>query len=623
MSKKNNQEKPNIIKRFIAFIRRFMSSFTVKYSARPVLMTVAFLVFANLTVLLVAAGIAMHLSDEFANYIEALVAAGTWLVAPNSVLAHENFSMQILNLVVLLIGMVLFTGTTIAIITTYFRNFVNRKNEAKGLLLLSDHIIILNFNNKVSAMLIDLMYSKCTKTVMILSDKTKEFIRENLATELASLAKQKPKTKLKLIVRKGNPESISELEEIGLKDASGILIVESNSDNSNKENHYSNRITNGYPTIKLVMKLANFNISPACPIAIEADDYNTVNIIRGLNKNVPGLQTKKLQSFSYNKKLGQFLALSILCPPLSSVLTGLLSNTGCTFTTTEYDFESYLKTHKAGIPIIKLNKTYVLAPTEMQSHKKRLVDYNTKRLLEPSKLPKDYSILKLFIIGKNKKMDYMLSSLASENCPIEIKQFESNEFKEFVSAVLANNDKNTVALILSNDTVPVNEYDANVFLTLVEFSSKLNLPTRKFKIIAELLEPNNQKAVQEFSVHNIIISTRIISFLATKLISDPKAEYFYQEVFTHSKAKDEIKFDIWLDSAECLFDFDNAETLVFISYTEFIHSAYYGTNKRIMPLGRIGKEEKIEYFCYNMDTTSLSLNAKDTIVYVEHINIKK
>jgi len=615
MPKKDKQEKIGMFARLNAFIRRTLSSFTVRYSAKPVLMTVAILVFANLTVLLVAAIIAMHLSNDYANYFEALVAAGTWLVAPNSVLAHENFSVQVLNLIVLLIGMILFTGTTIAIITTYFRNFINRKNEAKGNLMLSDHIVILNYNTKVSAMLIDLMYSKFPRTVIILSDKTKEYIREDLASELASLTKQKPTTKLKLMVRKGNPESKAELEEIGIKEAYGILIVEPDA-----EEIHAPSTSSSYSTIKLVMKLANFSISPDCPIAIEADRYDTVGTIRELNKNVPGLQEKKLQSFSYNKKLGQFLALSILCPPLSGILTDLLSNTGCTFTTTNHDFDHYLQTYKAGIPVIMLDKTYILTPNDATAHKKRLSPYKTNRLLTPSKLPRDNSVLKLFIIGKNKKTNYMLDSLASENCPIDIKQFETHQIKEFVTEVLNNNDKNTVALILSDDTVTIDQYDANVFLTLIEFSSRLNLPERKFKIIAELLEPDNQMGVEEFSVHNIIISTRIISFLATKLLTEPKAEYFYQEVFTHSKADDDIKFDIWLDNAECLFDFENKDKLDFISYSEFIHSAYYGSNKKIMPLGRVKEDEKIEYFCYNMDSNNLILGKNDVIVYVEYVD---
>jgi len=614
---KSNQKKISFWGRINALIKKSASGFTVRGSEKPILTTIGMLVAVNAVVLLIAAAIAMQLG-EFDNYFSALITAGTWLVAPNAiinVLEYYGIGMTVLAFVVLVTGMILFTGTIIAVITTSLRTYINKKSEAKGQLILSDHIVILNYNTKVTAMLIDLMYSKCACTVLILSDKTKEFIKEELAAEIASLCTTKPSAKLKLMVRKGCPESIAELEEICIDKASGILIVES--DNNEVQGSHISATT--YSTVKLVMKLANFGISPTCPIGVEADRYKTVELIRDLNKNVPGLNHKHIQAFSYNRKLGQFLALSILCPPLSRVLTDLLSNTGCIFRPTEETIEDYLSKYKAGVPVVTLDKTYVLTPSAQTLHKKRYTPFSTARLLNPSKIPIKKDILKLYIIGKNKKTNYMLEALATNECPVEIKQYDTHDIQQFVQDVIANGDENTTAVILSDDSVDISQYDANVFMTLIEFSKNMDMQERKFKIIAELLEPDNQKSVEEFSVHNIIISTRIISFFATKLLSDPTAELFYEDVFTHSKAEMAVKFDIWIDAAECLFDFAGSETLEFSSHAEFVHAAYYGSGKKRMPLGCMQPDGSVLYFCNQMDTARLVLHKDDPLVYVNYL----
>ena len=621
------KQKPKFKERISMLLKKFLSPFTLQMNKRPVLMTVALLIVVNLAVIFIAAAVAMQLNPRvyyggelvsgYANYFWALVDAATWLAAPNAVLAHAgNLPMQVLVLFVFLVGMIIFTGTIISIITTQLRNYINKKSDAKGKLSLADHIVILNYNPKVAAMLIDLMYVKCKATVIILSNKEKEFIKDELAREIAGITGNKPTGKLKLILRKGSPESLAELQDICLESARGVLVVE-----PEKEETQEALISDSaYSTVRLVMKLSNVTFVNNCPIGVEADRYQTVELIQDLNKSVPGLKDKQIQVFSHNHKLGQFMALSILCPPLSRVLMDLLSNNGCIFKPSDKSKEDYLSLYKSGIPVASLDKTYVLTPNEDLAYKKRYQPFVNSRLLAPSKIQKNRECLKLFVIGENRKTDYMLNAISTEKCPVEITRFNTDDIANFASTVCASDNPNTIALILSDDSVPVSQYDANVFLTLIEFSKQCDLPCRRFKIIAELLEPDNLRAVEEFNVRNIIISTRIISFLATKLLTDPEAEKFYEDVFTHSNVTDEIKFDIWIDSAKCLFDFEDSKELHFTSYTEFVNASYYGTDKKIMPLGKVEEDGSVTYFCYDMDNTALVLGEDTQVLYVEYLS---
>ena len=605
-------------KRIKAFVNRTFSTFTVRMSQKPVLMTIIGLVLVNVVVLLISASIARAIDPyNFESFWAALLASGTWLVAPNAVLEIEHMGVQILAFAVLITGMILLTGTIIAVITTSLRAFVAARGEAKGKLNLGNHIVILNYNNEVTAMLIDLMYTKTDDTVIILSDKTREEVQNELAAEMAMLEK-KPKAKLKLIVRKGDPDSLAELQDICIQKARGILVM-----SPDRHNAVNDDISKGgYDVLKLVLKLANFDIDPSCPIGIETDTMEAANMIRQVHKGVPGLRKKGIQVFAHNRKLGQFLALSILCPDLSKVLMDMLSYLGSTFYAISHkDFDEVLLHHSAALPVsVVQDKTYVLSKKPAYAAKKRAIPFSTSRRLSILPHPKRIENLKLFVIGKNKKLDYMLEALTSECTEAEIHQYGTQDIKQFTQDLCSKGDENTVAVILSDDTVAPEHFDANVFLTLADLAQKIDLDKGRFKIIAELLEPDNLKSVEEFHVENIIISTRIISFLATKLLADPKTEQFLEDIFTHSLSGTEDNIDIWVEEAGKLFDFkSDTNAKKFTSTAEFVHAAYYGSDKKLIPLG-IVSEKKISYFCNQLDNNQpIELNGSEKIIYAEYL----
>ncbi|MCL2798077.1 MAG: hypothetical protein FWD58_08515 [Firmicutes bacterium] len=606
------------MKKLRAFIKKTLSSFTVTMSERPVLMTVLMFAGINIAILLVAAAVAHFFTapGNYQNYFYALADAVMWLVVPNSVIDRSpNTQTMVLAAAVLIIGMVLFTGTIIAIITTYLRGYIKQRSEAKGKLNLSNHIVILNYNNEVTAMLIDLMYTNTDDTVLILSDKTKDFVKAELAAEKAML-KEKPKSKLRLIVRKGNPGSLAELQEISLERARGILIMypgRADAPDSASIN------ASDYDTIKLVMKLSNLDIPSSCPVGVEADTKATRDMVRKVSAAVPGLKNKSIQAFSHNRKLGQFLALSILCPPLSTVLTEVLSYLGCIFQPIEKTpTDECLAYLSAAIPIVEMGeKTYVLTADEKDSRKTRAEPFKTSRRITPAFHPARGGALKLFVIGQNRKSHYMLEALKAENAKMDVREYGTGEIERFCGDLARHGDVRTVAVILSDDSVEPEQYDANVFLTLIELSGLIDLASRPFSVIAEILEPDNQKSVEEFNIHNVIVSTRIISFFATKLLSDPAAEHFYEEIFSYALAGVDEKFDIWVDDAESLFDF--SQNMSFTGYAEFVHAAYYGSGQKIMPLG-LAREDKNIFFCTGLDAPrNFTLAKNDKIIYVEYV----
>jgi hypothetical protein len=363
---------------------------------------------------------------------------------------------------------------------------------------------------------------------MILSSKTKEFIKAELDSEVAALGR-KCKSKLKLIVRQGDPTSLQELEDICIDNAKGVLIM------SEKENTGTQADLScaDFSVVKLVLKMASIDMDPECPIGVEADTETTADMIRQLKRDIVGLHNKGIQVFSRDKKLGQFLALTITSPKLSGIVNELLRYEGSEFyPSNETDIDELLRTAGSLIPVINMQgKTYVLAESRKDVTKRRLFGYETDRKLKPASTAVSKNKIKLYMIGENRKSEYMLETLKKERPDIQVFKYKTNDTVKFAQDLAKNGDKDTVALVLSDETVAESQYDANVFMMLIELSKHCDIKKRDFKIIAQILDPNNQKALEEFEVQNIIVSNRVISFFATKLLEDPRAEIFYEEIF--------------------------------------------------------------------------------------------
>jgi len=397
---------------------------------RPIVMTIMLLVTINLVFLGLAAVVATAINPEpYATFFHALAAVFSFLVVPATVAGLEDTGMIVLGTTVVVVGMLLFTGTIIALVTTTLRDYLINKGGARGKLNISGHIVILNYNAEVPAMLVKLMCADERRTVLVLSDKEKSQVRADLLSSLATLD-EKPAGRLKLIVRQGNPSSLCELHEIGLTSAAGLLIV---NDRSNQSDQLGNADYLG--VLKLVLTISNLDFPENFPIGVETCTQVATDTMTQMQNDIDGLKNKNIHFFSHHKMLGEHLASHI----------------------------------------------------------------DTKNL---------------YVIGENKKLKYMLNALAD----IKVRQFRKDEIAAMADSLAKNNEANVTLVILSDDTTSPEAYDANVFLALIELSQRCGIANRNFKIIAEIIDPNNKKNLEKFNVQSIVISTEIISSYAVGII---------------------------------------------------------------------------------------------------------
>jgi len=438
---------------------------------------------------------------------------------------------------------------------------------------------------------------------MVLSAKPKDYVRGVVAAELA-IQKKKPPGKLKLIIRKGNPYYTTDLMDVCVHKAKGILIF-------HDENEAEREDGVDLDVIRLLMTVAECDIREDCRVVVETRTGKTRQIVDNLCQKMPILKDKNIVAYSYNRKLGQFLANSVLCPDITPVMYDLLSFDGSTFFETEYkQCDEFMAEFSDSLPVTIHGKTFAMAENRKKTEYKREAPLSTDKRIKPSLINRP-PVGTLYIIGQNKKLDYMTASLVASRYKPHLRMYKTADRKAFVEDILADTGMRT-AVILSDDSSDCN--DDNVFLTLINLVERCGFAP-DFKIIAEIFDPKKQRTVEQFGVHNVIISNRIVSFFALQMLVSQSTGDFFEELF--SPVAHDGNFDLWVDEAKYLFDFEEQDKYVFDSYAEFVLASYHGANGKIMPLGLKRDGENIYFSCEGLDKVrDVVITADDKVIYV-------
>jgi len=592
-------------------VEKVNNTWTIVKSRHPIFTAVLMILFCAMLLVLILSGV-LTLIDQNLKYSEALKTIFTYHTGTASA-NNPNNALFVVRLIAIISGTLLFSGTIISIMTTLIRNYITNRDGAKGRLHISNHLLILCYNKEVPAILADLMYNPTHKIVLLLSDAKKQQVFDELDATIAALD-EKPEYKIHLIVRQGNPASLSELKDVGIERANAILIMNNNANASGASSGDELSGADYLGSLDLVLKLGNFNLRPNVPIGVETSTEEASDIMRSLHKDILGLNDKQIQFFAHDKKIGQFMSLAVSNPDLCNVLLELLAYRGCEFYPIDkISREEYLQNHCAGIPTVVFGeKMYCIADDESSARRKRAHPYKTERRLQASKEGLAKHPLTLFVIGKNRKYKYLIEALKLTHPDAVINHFKTEDIHNFVDTVVKQGDRNSVAVILSDDTVPPKKYDANVFWTIIELSRASSINERAFKIFAEIIDPKNQKSLENLHIQNFVVSTQVISTFSNKLLNDAKSVDFYEDLLTPSGL-----FDIEVSRVNEIFDITEAQT--FSSYAEFVHAGYYGTHEAdmaIIPFGIYTDAKNYVLFCAELDKKrEFVVKPDDKIIY--------
>ena len=606
------------MKKIKSFISKLRSKATIKTYQRPLFITLATMLIINFLLVFIAAGIALVLDEDGAqfsgSYFKALGEAFKWMLTPNSInnLQGADLKIIVLAVVVIAIGMVLFSGAIIATLTAAIKSYIDNKSQARGALDIENHFVILNWNSKVPDMIHNLFEKEFEHNIIILSEQSRDYIKSEVSSVLSTFGKTK--RKLNLIIKDGNPLLRGNLEDISIEKAQAIVVVGREDLEYGENANISNSDLN---VLKIALALGDFKIPKTCNIVCETDSELTKEKIQNLSTTIETLKDKSLIPVSFNKKIGQIIAQTVINPEMASIYLELLSYSGFEFYSyDEETVEEYLERYNCAIPIIKYNKLFVLAEDDECVDIKRDTPYRTNRTLKLTKVNPSVDST-IFVIGNNKKTQFVLDNLhraaLGYDAKLRIKYYNQNDNDTLIEDIKKTEGDKKV-LILSDDSVSQESFDSNVFITLIALQT--TFPERKnISFITELLDSRNLNSVKDFKIKNSIISNRMMSLLIVQLALNADSRRFFDGLLTTDTEEGGNEFDIQIDNANEMLDM--SQDLHFDKKSDLIQSFYYSYDKKYMLMG-ILRDGKINFIANNQDTEGIDILDKDRLIFIKY-----
>ena len=367
----------------------------------------------------------------------------------------QNAAIAIVCLLIVIIGMISFTGAVIGYITNYISSFIEDSNAGNRKLIMSNHFVILNWNSRALEIVNDLLYSDSINKVVVLVSSNKAEIEKQIEERLHETVKRennkifedakdmsffsrkiycskhKFKNNLTIVVREGDVFSSKQLFDISLHHASSVVILGEEVNNSLCKfaaSEKADRFDKGNSlTIKTLMQVSDITSASYSKdnqrIIVEVTDDWTWNLVQKIirSKQVDG--KCNIVPVRVNQILGEMMAQFSLMPELNSIYNELLSNKGATFYTApckENNEMSYIRN--------MLDKNSHIIPLTVQSKNNKNYSYfmalndqdaarNTgdKHSGIPIRLNKDFWLekKKIIMLGHNSKCKEIMNGFAS------------------------------------------------------------------------------------------------------------------------------------------------------------------------------------------------------------------
>lgn len=566
----------------------------------------------NILILVVSAFIALAIDPTFDNFFDAFANGSLkWMLTPNAILLINHPNTLILAVVVLVIGMVLFSGTIIALTTNAIKDYFQKKQSGSGKLILDHQVVILNWNNKVPELVADLIHlDKDNISIVILANIEKATAEKLITNAIQTIKKDKSVTNLNILVKNGNPLIKSDLKDISIEKAQTILIM--NIDSDNKETLSAKTDFN---LIKTILNLGEFEFIYHPPIVAEIQNMASKDKVSELSHIVNSLKEHNIIPICFDRKLGHVIAQTIINPLIKEVYLSIFSFEGAeVYFIDNLDFDVCLKEYSHVIPIARHNTgLFVLSEKELdlklkESYKSDIIPLKTKTINTKSNI-------KVIIIGSNNKLQFIKESFDDYteiyDSQFDALYFDDSDVEKHINDI--KNDEKETILLLSKEDTDTSNLDANIINNLIYLQTE-NI--QNANIIVEVLDPANDHIIKDFNINNTIISNKIISLLVSKIIMYQETAPFYENLLTiKSDITGKDDQNISITRANLLFN--ESFPLSFESYKQLILSFYEAFKHEYMLIGYF-RNKTLNMIYGNLHTKEkIDIQAEDLLIYIK------
>lgn len=611
----------------------------------------------------------------------------------------------IVCIMIILIGMITFTGAVIGYVTNSISSFIENSRSGVRALKISGHTVILNWNSRASEIINDMLYTRRKERVVILvadgAERVEKEVGDRLSVTLKTennrvykeaesksfldrvryVGKNRLRNNITVVIREGDTYSTKQLNDISLQQAKNVIILGKDVQNTICRYESQERLDKyergNSNTIKTLIQVAEITGAEESlddqVIIVEVDDNWTAKIVNRIIAHKEHLGKCNIIPLPVNKILGEILSQFSIMPELNYVYSELFSNKGAEFfchpkENVEEDgfIREYLSEHSSAIPLtikdtktgrnifyvaeneedyavgkysgssgskVKLNKDYWLEQRNIvilghNNNSMEIMDGFNAFRAEWNR--KDGSeILNVIIIDDKKsleKHDYY-SRYPYVRKIVEADIYDDEIIKSSVSSFLDENVQDTSVLILSDDSVPTEDIDANVLTYLVYVQDIIlehmekdpEFDRESIDIIVEIINPKNYDVVHNYSVNNVIMSNRYISKMVTQISKKEALYEFYKDILTYDEegALEYESEELYIKKVSRFFE----EIPGACTAAELIRAVYDAApeNNKALVLGYTSSDNKMMLFSGEQEHIPVRLTEKDKlIIYSNH-----
>ena len=568
------------------------------YYSHPYFVIFNVLIIYNIILIAVAALIMTYLmrglADEtgfvmsmnLESYLKNLEYCAVFTMNNGGIYNQAPISVIIMKIILSILQMITFTGALIGLATSILQSMFDHRIHNLGKIKIKHHYVILEWSAVGPSLVRELSFMRGNKTVVILSNKNRDEIQEeidNLFLETGT-----DKKHLKIFVKNGNPSSRKALKEINIDKATSIAILGASSWlNASEQND----------SISFKILMSVISLTKNSNIVIETDDQEVTKNIHDLMEASHELKHAHISIFSRNTIVGHVLAKSAINANYPNLYYSLLSFRNGSFFAVNNNLtvEDALNRYSSCLPAFRyicdddVDRLFVNA--EKEENIRKTLFKKKREVSVPFKKSIIKSSFNLYVIGQNDRSVAIEQAVKQHNelneGKVNLKIIPNDEGLEDLLQDIAKVKAKKKILILSDNNASEENIDGNVFLSLIKIKANPEL-SKDIEVFAEIFEPSNRFSLEALNISGVIIANQMVAVYMTQLLCHEESHQLYEDLLSpDSDAK--ISFEI--RQAKELMKFE--DNLEFGSRGDFVSALYSSSEHEYLPIGFIGEKKKV------------------------------
>ena len=589
----------------------------------PKFFIVSLLIMLNLTIAVFTAFLAWIFGEgQFTDPWDAFWKLSLeWLLDAGFYDNNQTPILRAFSVIFIVTSMVTLNGGIVAFLSSFLAEFFSSIRSGRGRVKVSNHILILGWNDKGAEIVNNFLYDTDIPTLVVLSLKPKEEILTIIEKTIDKTKLQK--TKIEIIILNGDPTSKQDLNRSCYQKAKGIIVL--------NPNQVHNKIISDIEVMKVSFILASSKLVNT-NFVIDIKNEESENLLKKFIEKSDSFKPQNWVFLNEQKIIGNMLFQALVLPGLTPIYHEIMSFEGSDLNPIKiehYSFEDYLSTYSESIPLFEA--TYpgqekyllVLSNSLKSLNKKYHKKIKLNRIdLKPSNSKSSDNINNL-IIGKNAKLQIIEDSVINfekEN-NIKIGLLVHENMSNHTKQILQDQNFDHILFLSSESSLNEESPDSETLMNIAQtIYIKKN---QESKMIVEVTNNRNLRVLNDIGVKFSLLSNRYVSRIISQSSVNPVYYDFIFDLITYDGNEDELdnsSYEFHATEAKYIIDFGNKESIFFDSTRDLIFSIYQIKPKDpIVVIGLLINEKKIlnPYFFDKNLGDPITINQESILILIK------